>query len=156
LPELPVVSGRAPRRSRSLRRPAASFALSYLALLQLEGGRLADALATARGGLAIAERTGQHYRDAELLRLEGEILHRAPGHEPDAAELLFETAVETARRQEALSLELTAATSLARLLAERGRSREAHAALAPVYARFSEGFGTPDLVEARRLLDHLS
>jgi predicted ATPase len=61
-----------------------------------------------------------------------------------------------ARQQEALSWELRAATSLARLWRDQGRVREGHDLLMPIYARFIEGFGTSDLVTARTLLDELS
>jgi predicted ATPase len=64
--------------------------------------------------------------------------------------------LETARRQDALSWELRAATSLARPWRDQQRIREAHNLLKPVYARFTEGFGTADLVTAKRLLEQLA
>ena len=60
-----------------------------------------------------------------------------------------------ARRQEALSWELRAATSLARLLRDQGRPADAIACLQPVYDRFTEGFGTADLIAAKQLLDEI-
>ena len=63
---------------------------------------------------------------------------------------------EIARQQEAKGFELGAAVSLARLLGERGRRDEARELLAPVYGWFTEGFDTPDLVEAKALIDELS
>jgi predicted ATPase len=68
------------------------------------------------------------------------------------AEDLFRQAIESAVQQTASSWELRAATSLARLLRDRGRPAEAIACLQPVYDRFTEGFETADLIEARRLL----
>jgi predicted ATPase len=65
-------------------------------------------------------------------------------------------ALEIARRPEARSFELRAATSLARLLRDRGRSDEARALLAPVYEGFTEGFDTADLKDAKALLEELA
>ena len=65
-------------------------------------------------------------------------------------------AVAIARGQQAKSWELRAATSLARLLARQGKREEAYALLAPVYAWFTEGFDTADLVAAKALLAQLA
>jgi predicted ATPase len=73
----------------------------------------------------------------------------------ETAEDLFRQALDGARRQETLSCELRAATSLARLLRDEGRSAAAIACLQPVYDRFTEGFDTADLIAAKRLLDEL-
>ena len=67
----------------------------------------------------------------------------------------LERALDIARQQQAPSLELRAARDLARLWAERGDRQQALDLLAPVYDRFTEGFDTPDLVEAKALLDEL-
>jgi predicted ATPase len=72
------------------------------------------------------------------------------------AEHLFRQALDGARRQEMLSWELRAATSLARLLRHQGRPAEAIACLQPVYSRFTEGFGTNDLIAAKQILDQAS
>ena len=72
------------------------------------------------------------------------------------AEQLYNRALVLAREQEARSLELRAAVSLARLWREQGRTKEARELLAPLYGWFTEGFDTPDLVEAKALLDALS
>jgi len=82
----------------------------------------------------------------------GQASCRAPSDE-DAAECCFRQAIAVAQRQEAKSWELRAAISLARLLRDRGRPAEARDILAPIYAWFTEGFDTPDLQEARALLD---
>jgi len=77
---------------------------------------------------------------------------------PSAAETpeaLFREALGEARRQGALSWELRAATSLARLLRNQRRPADAIACLRPVYDRFTEGFDTADLIAAKRLLDEL-
>ena len=94
---------------------------------------------------------------AEILRARGEMIRKQGASDATfAAETEFRRALEMARRQEALSWELRAATSLARLWRDQGRVREGHDLLMPVYARFIEGFGTSDLVTARTLLDELS
>ena len=94
---------------------------------------------------------------AELLRVKGELLllQGAPGAAA-AAEDHFRQALDWARRQGALSWELRAATSLARLLRDRDRIDEARDLLAPICDRFTEGFGTADLQSAKRLLDELA
>ena len=94
---------------------------------------------------------------AEILRARGEMIRKQGASDATfAAETEFRRALEMARRQEALSWELRAATSLARLWRDQGRVREGHDLLMPVYARFIEGFETSDLVTARTLLDELS
>jgi predicted ATPase len=67
----------------------------------------------------------------------------------------FQRAIDTARSQQAKSLELRAATGLARLWAEQGERAQAHDLLAPVYGWFTEGFDTADLKDAKALLDEL-
>jgi predicted ATPase len=68
----------------------------------------------------------------------------------------LQRALDVARRQEAKSLELRAAMSLARLWLQQGKRSDAHALLAPIYHWFSEGFDTADLQEAKALLDALA
>jgi predicted ATPase len=96
--------------------------------------------------------------EAELHRLRGErLLNGARGGAADAAaEECFEQSLTIARRQEALSLELRTALSLARLHLGRQRHAQALDVIRPVYERFDEGFATPDLTEARSLLDMLA
>jgi predicted ATPase/DNA-binding winged helix-turn-helix (wHTH) protein len=94
---------------------------------------------------------------AEILRAKGEIiLKQGASDAAFAAETLFRRSLDMARRQDALSWELRAAKSLARLWREQRRIREAHDLLAAVYARFTEGFGTSDLVAARTFLEQLA
>ena len=69
--------------------------------------------------------------------------------------MCFEEVIATARRQAAKSMELRAATRLARLRQRQGRTEDAHARLNEVYAWFTEGFDTPDLRDARALLESL-
>jgi predicted ATPase len=71
------------------------------------------------------------------------------------AETGFQTALAIARRQQAKALELRAAMSLSRLWQQQGKGDEARALLAPIYRWFTEGFDTPDLQEAKALLEEL-
>ena len=110
------------------------------------------------GAVARAESGSAGWCAAELVRAHGENLLRADAPDtPEAvprARALFEKARSIAAGQQALAWELRAATSLARLLAERlGQRSEAQDLLAPVYRRFTEGFETADLRAAAALLD---
>jgi predicted ATPase len=93
--------------------------------------------------------------EAELYRLRGEALLAGAGTVSEA-ETAIEKAIDVARRQNAKSWELRAATSLARLRVGQGRRSGARDLLAPVYGWFTEGFDTADLKEAKRLLDKLT
>jgi predicted ATPase len=77
------------------------------------------------------------------------------GHD-EAAEGLYRKALSIAQEQEAKIWELRAAVSLARLRAAQGRHTQARELLTPVYSWFTEGFDTPDLKEAKTLLDDLA
>jgi predicted ATPase len=102
------------------------------------------------------ERSETSWLTPELLRLKGELsLLQGTLGGAETAERLFQQAKDEAHRQEGLSWELRAATSLARLLRDRGRSADAIACLQPIYDRFTEGFGTADLIAAKQLLDEL-
>jgi tetratricopeptide (TPR) repeat protein len=104
--------------------------------------------------LRIGRRDNVHWWEAELLRAKGELLGAVNG-DTAAAERCFYHAIEVARLQGAKSLELRAATSLARLCQNQGKRDEARDLLAPVYDWFSEGLDTADLMEAKALLDSL-
>ena len=123
-------------------------------------GRVGDVpggLAAVDRALDWIERMGGRWYVAELLRIKGElVLLQGMSGVAAAAEDHFRQALDWARRQGALSWELRAATSLARLLRDQGRSVDALALLQPVYDRFSEGFGTADLQAAKALLDVLA
>jgi predicted ATPase len=103
--------------------------------------------------LQIAERTGESWFAAELNRNKGQLLLRQ-GHS-EAAEELYRKALSIAEEQGAKLWELRAAVSLARLRHDQGRYVEGHDLLAPVYGWFTEGFDTPDLKEAKALLETL-
>ena len=119
----------------------------------LLGGDAGAALSRVEEALHISASTGEIWFDAELhRRLGGVLLHLHP-RDAARAEAEFRRALEVARTQAARLFELRAARDLARLLRDRGRVAEAREVLAPVYAAFTEGFGFPDLVEARALLE---
>jgi predicted ATPase len=119
-------------------------------------GQVSEGLAAIEEALAWTDRTEDRWAIAELLRVKGELLllHGAPGAAA-TAEGHFRQALDWARRQGALSLELRAATSFARLLRDQGRPADAMALLQPVYDRFTEGFDTIDLQAAKALIDAL-
>ena len=105
--------------------------------------------------MATAAVSGARGYNAEIHRLRGELTGRLPYPDPAKAEDSFRTALAIAREQGTRGYELRAATSLARLYRDQGRHAEARDLLAPVYGWFTEGFATPDLKEAKALLDQL-
>jgi predicted ATPase len=119
--------------------------------------RAAEGLSIIDEAFAQSGDNEEHWYVAELLRIKGELLllEDAPGTTV-SAELHFRRALDCARQQGALSLELRAATSLARLWQSYTRSEEARELLAPIYERFTEGFDTSDLKAAKSLIDDLS
>jgi predicted ATPase len=94
--------------------------------------------------------------EAELYRLKGELLLQQSSDNAAEAESCFHQALKVSRHQEAKSLELRAATSLARLWQAQDKRQEAYDLLAPLYNWFTEGFDTADLQEAKALLEELS
>jgi predicted ATPase len=116
-------------------------------------GQIEEALTLLDDALQIAERTGERWFVAELNRHKGQLL-LSQGH-TEAAEELYRKALNIAREQEAKLWELRAAMSLARLRRDQGRRAKARDHLAPVYSWFTEGFETPDLKDAKALLDEL-
>ena len=120
-------------------------------------GRIDEGLDAIEEALSHVEETEERYYEAEAHRLKGELLLRRGGAGAlGAAEASFQKSLEVARGQQAKAWELRAATSLARLLSSQGRSPEGLKVLRNVYDWFTEGFDTPDLKDARRLLDELS
>jgi predicted ATPase len=110
--------------------------------------------------LAVMGKTGERCYEAELYRLKGELtlqrhVDRAESEVQQESEGYFQHALDIARRQEAKSLELRAATSLAGLWQQQGKKKGARDLLAPVYHWFTEGFDTADLKEAKALLKEL-
>ena len=117
-------------------------------------GQVEEASTLLDDALQIAERTRERWLEAELSRHKGELLLRQGN--PEAAGELYRRALSIAREQEAKLWELRAAASLARLRRDQDRRAEARDLLAPIYGWFTEGFATPDLKEAKALLDELS
>ena len=115
-----------------------------------------DGLQALAEAHTLVEQQEECYWEAEVARLRGVMLLRQPGTPQAEAETWFQQALDIARRQEAKSLELRAAMSLARLWQQQGKRQEAHDLLAPVYGWFTEGFDTADLQDAKALLDELA
>jgi class 3 adenylate cyclase/predicted ATPase len=117
-------------------------------------GQVEEALGLLNDALQILERAGEGRFAAELNRHKGQLLLRQG--QSEAAQELYREALRIAREQEAKLWELRAAASLARLRRDQGRCAEARDLLAPVYDWFTEGFDTPDLRDARAVLDALA
>jgi predicted ATPase len=104
---------------------------------------------------ALGDHEHHGYYGSEIHRLEGELRRRvAPSAGVEGA-IHFERAIDLARRRDLKSLELRAATSLARVWRDHGRRADARRTLADVYGWFTEGFDTADLRDARTVLDEL-
>jgi predicted ATPase len=116
--------------------------------------QIADGLAVAEQAIERCEQTNERWLFPELLRIKGDLMLRKESDTANAEDC-FREAIDWARRQGALSWELRAATSLARLLRDQRRGGEAIAIIKPVYNRFTEGFGTTDLANAKALIDDL-
>jgi predicted ATPase len=119
-------------------------------------GHTADGLQTLAEAYTLVEQQEERWWEVEIHRLRGVLLLRRPGTPQAEAEAWLQQALDVARRQEAKSLELRAAMSLSRLWQQQGRRAEARDFLAPIYGWFTEGFDTPDLQEARVLLEELA
>jgi predicted ATPase len=136
--------------------------LAHLAGTYGEAGRAAEGLPVLAEALAVIGRTGECIYAAELHRLQGELRLQQAGSQkpspgaPKEAEGCFQTAIETARRQSAKSLELRAVMSLSRLWQKQGKQAEARQLLTEIYGWFTEGFDTKDLQEAKILLEELA
>jgi predicted ATPase len=125
----------------------------FIAEAHLQAGQLDEARSALDRAAAAVEATGECSYQAELHRLRGAVLTRA-GEFAEAAAWL-RRAIDTAQGQRAKSLELRAATSLARLWVDQNKRAQALDLLAPIYGWFTEGFDTADLKDAKALLDEL-
>lgn len=130
------------------------YELGLLGEAWLLEGEPTEGLAVLQDALAVAAQTGEFVWQAELLRLQAELL-LAQGAPIGEVEASYLQAINVAHQQKARSLELRACMSLARLWHNAGRSDEARQLLTPIYAWFSEGFDTLDLQAARALLKEL-
>jgi len=132
-----------------------SALLSLLAEAYGKAGQVEAGLQTLAEALALVNQTQERFYEAEMYRLQGELLLARSAEHHAEAETCFRHALDVARRQQAKSWELRAATSLSRLRQQQGKRAEAHALLAPIYGWFTEGFDTRDLQEAKALLEAL-
>ncbi|MEZ4616208.1 MAG: hypothetical protein R2867_12000 [Caldilineaceae bacterium] len=128
---------------------------SLLARAYLKAEATDRAEAALDQALAASQQQGEHWWDAELHRLRGEI-ELARGTDCATVEAAYGQAIAVAQAQQAKSLELRAATSLARLWQQQGKQAQAYRLLSAIHGWFTEGFDTPDLVAAQELLTDLS
>jgi DNA-binding winged helix-turn-helix (wHTH) protein/tetratricopeptide (TPR) repeat protein len=130
-----------------------SLLFTVLAEAHLARAAVADGLAAVDRAMEYAELSGERFWEAEIHRVRGELLRCAGDHK--SAEECYRQGLAVAESQAALSLELRAAMSLAKLLHDSNRTAEARDTLSAIYGRFTEGLDTPDLVDARSLLEAL-
>jgi predicted ATPase len=152
---------------------------NYLAMLAegyVQAGQAREGLTTLAEALDLVQKTGEHSHEAELYQLKGELTLQQENQKAKVkgqkskietssqpltpstqaeAEACFLKAIDIARKQQAKSWELRAATSLTRLWQQQNKKAEAHKLLSDVYNWFTEGFDTKDLQEARGLLGEL-
>jgi adenylate cyclase len=119
-------------------------------------GHTEDGLQALAEAHTLMERQEERWWEAEISRLRGVLLLRQTGTPQAEAETWLRRGLDVARRQQAKSLELRAAMSLARLWQQQGKSVEAHRVLSDIYNWFTEGFDTKDLQEAKALLESLT
>ncbi len=129
------------------------YYLGLLAEAHRRANRIADGMRLLNEALELVERTDERWYEAELYRLMAEaLITKSDRHD---AERWLCRAVQTAQKQGARLWELRAATSLARLWCDQGKRTDARDLLASIYRCFTEGFDTPDLKEAKALLEEL-
>ncbi len=126
----------------------------HVAMANAEAGQLETGLEILRELIVWTEQSGQHWLDAELHRVQGELLLRR--HPPNAsrAEDAFNRALEIARSQQTKTFELRSALGLARLCIKNGRAAPASELLGPVLVDFDTGQDLPEIEEAEELLRH--
>jgi predicted ATPase len=125
-----------------------------IAVLSAAAGSARDGLDLLDQALEQVDQSGQRWCEAEIHRSKGELLSGVA--DAPQAESCLQRSLVTARRQGARLWELRAACSLGRLWRDQGRHNDARDLLGPIHGRFAEGFDTPDLKEAKALLDALS
>ena len=131
-----------------------SYYLTYLAAAYVQAAKTPDGLAIVDEGLTLCAKGLTRFHESELLRYKGDLQVQLADW--SNAEASYGASLDVARRQRAKSLELRAATGMARLLRLRGRGNEARVLLGEVFGWFTEGFDTRDLREAGALLAVLS
>ncbi len=125
----------------------------FLAEVHCQAGRPDDALREVDEALATADRTNSRCYEAELHRIKGEALMARTPPDEAGAERCFRQCLEVARRQSSPSWGLRGAMSLGKLWRAQGRAEMARQLLSEAYRAFTQGFATPDLRDARDLLD---
>ena len=130
--------------------------MSILAKAYAELGQFDAAWRCIGEATSLIGTSKESWSEAELHRIAGEIALKSPARDAAEAQSYFERALSVARQQQAMSWELRAAMSMARLWRDQGKRDEARDLLAPVYGWFTEGFDTLDLKEAKVLLDELN
>jgi predicted ATPase len=135
-----------------------SYYLALLAEAHGKAGETAEGVRLLAEAWAAVESQDERYWEAELHRLQGDLRLRQVGSpvQTAEAEVCWQRSLAIARHQQARSLELRAAMSLARLWQQQGKRAAARELLAPVYGWFTEGFDTADLQEAKALLEALA
>lgn len=128
------------------------FYLALLAEAYVRGGQLNEAASALDEAFAMVRNSRTFFYEAELYRLRGNVLMKSGTGSPQDVDSCFQQALKLARRYATGSLELRAAVSLAHFWRDQGKHREARDLLVEVYGRFTEGFGTADLVEANAIL----
>lgn len=119
-------------------------------------GQTREGLSQVAEALALVEKSGFRFYEADLHRLHGELLLKQSAPNTAGAETCLQQAVDMAKSQQAKSLELRAAIGLSRLWCQQNKTVEAHKLLTEIYDWFTEGFDTADLKEAKALLEDLS
>jgi predicted ATPase len=157
-PEEGIAQMRQVIANKSVGLDKSEWPMVYALLVEAYGaaGQVEEGLGIVAKALALVEKTGFRFYEAELLRLQGELLLKQAAPDVSHAETCFHRALDLARRQQAKSLELRTAISLCRLWQQQGKREEAYKLLAEIYGWFTEGFDTTDLKEARALLEELS
>jgi predicted ATPase len=130
--------------------------LALLAEVHGKAGQADEGLRILGEALAAVATTEERFYEAELYRLQGELVMAMATDKQREAEACFQQALTVARQQEAKWLELRAAMSLARLWQQQGQRTAAYDLLAPIHSWFTEGFDTGDLQEAKALLEELA
>jgi class 3 adenylate cyclase/predicted ATPase len=132
-----------------------TYNLAQLADACGKAGRFDEGLDAIAEALDLIQRYGECWWEAEIIRLKNELLLKQGNSNPVEIQGSLELAIQIAHKQDAKTLELRATSSLARLLRDTHRRDEARAILAQIYNWFTEGFDTPDLKDAKALLDEL-
>ena len=143
----------------AFRKSGARVFIPYFFALQAEGlakiGKPDEGLGVVDEALSIIENTGERCWEADVHRVKGDLILAVSGAASEAEKSYLE-AIQIAQGQDAKSWQLRAAISLARLWRDQGKHTEAARLLAEIYGWFTEGFDTPDLSEAKQLLQELS